>query len=91
MTFAFDPEELFVATGPKAPNYAWKPVTCVRCRKSFRCTPDTDYYTTIKFTVPKDAESGFCWDCLCIVTGLTSARAAAGKGPQPEPHYRRRR
>lgn len=78
-------EHLVVAKGPKAPSFAWKMVTCHRCRTEYRCTPNTDYFSPIPNTVPKDDESGFCWDCLLIVQGVTSKRVEAGKSPQPEP------
>ena len=78
-------EHLVVVKGPHAPNFAWKMVTCYRCCQEYRCTPNTDYFSPIRGTVPKDAESGFCWNCLLIVQNVTPERVKAGKPPQPEP------
>lgn len=76
---------LSVVNGPKAPSFGWKMVTCYRCGNEYRCTPNSDYFSLVPNTVPKDAESGFCWDCMLVIGGLTSDRAERGKPPQPEP------
>lgn len=51
----------------------WQMVTCARCGRHYRCTPEQDYFESTTL------DDGLCWDCLMVTKNLP---------PEPEPPYR---
>jgi hypothetical protein len=45
----------------------WQQVTCSRCKRTYQCTPDDDYYG-VRGPLPGPDE-GVCFSCLLILTG----------------------
>jgi hypothetical protein len=45
----------------------WQQVTCSRCRRTYQCTPEDDYYGW-KAANPGPDE-GVCFACLLILSG----------------------
>lgn len=43
---------------------SWQPVTCRKCKRSWSCTPEDDYYGA------ESATSGVCLKCLLAERGL---------------------
>ena len=45
----------------------WQQVTCSRCKRTYQCTPEDDYYG-VKKANPGPGE-GVCFACLLILSG----------------------
>lgn len=46
----------------------WQTVTCSDCRRTYRCTPEDDYYNETEA-----GDDGCCFDCLLARQGLHRA------------------
>jgi hypothetical protein len=55
----------------------WQRVECAMCGRTYRCTPNTDYYHDPTSPQEPSTSNGRCWECHL---------KAAGLPPQPEPH-----
>ncbi len=45
----------------------WQPVTCRRCKRTYQCTPEDDYYG---HGAPNPGpQEGVCFTCLLILSG----------------------
>ncbi len=45
-------------------TFAWQIVTCSECGKTYRCTPETDFFHRAADLHDKRADNGLCWTCM---------------------------
>lgn len=45
----------------------WQQVTCRRCKRTYQCTPEDDYYGVKE--VNPGPDEGVCFPCLLILSG----------------------
>ena len=65
----------------------WQPVTCRRCKRTYQCTPEDDYYG---HGAPNPGpQEGVCFTCLLILSGrdpeTTPVRVLYMDGAEADP------
>jgi len=65
----------------------WQPVTCRRCKRTYQCTPEDDYYG---HGAPNPGpQEGVCFTCLLILSGrdpeTTPVRVLYMDGTEADP------
>lgn len=48
----------------------WQKVTCRRCRRTYQCTPEDDYYGHPPGSPQPGPEDGVCFSCLLMLNDL---------------------
>lgn len=67
----------------------WQQVTCARCKRSYQCTPEDDYYGYPPDAPMPGPEDGYCFACLLALNGMdadqTQVRVIDGAGAEWDP------
>ena len=67
----------------------WQEVTCSRCKRTYRCTPDDDYYGAVAGGPAPGPDEGVCFSCLLILNGhdpdATPVRVLYADGSDADP------
>jgi hypothetical protein len=65
----------------------WQQVTCRRCKRTYQCTPEDDYYGWDIANPGPD--EGVCFSCLLILSGhdpeVTPVRVLYADGTEADP------
>jgi hypothetical protein len=48
----------------------WQEVTCRKCKRTYTCTPEDDYYGEPEGGRPESATSGRCFACMLTAGGM---------------------
>jgi hypothetical protein len=49
---------------------AWQQVTCRDCKRTYTCTPESDYFGDAGGSRPESATSGRCFACMLTAGGM---------------------